>query len=294
MSLRSLLIRRRALYGINRRNVELVYAYNRRGDYPIADDKLLCKQYMVAAGVPVPETVVVCNGLFAVASTLDALAEEDQFVVKPANGGGGEGIVVVGERLGPGRWRRAGGSELTARVLHRHLAAIVLGAYSGELEDRAFVERRIVPHALYVDLWADGLCDVRVITLRGEPVIAMVRVPTAQSGGRANLHQGGLGLGIDLATGTTVRVVHRGRTIAAHPETGRPLLGLELPAWRETLDVARRAAAAVPLGYLGCDVVVDRVRGPLLLEINARPGLEIQNVNGVALGGALAARGLAR
>lgn len=292
MRLREVLGRRRALYGINRRNVEMVYAHNRRGDYPIADDKLLCKEHMVRAGVPVPETLVVCEGLFAIVRTLRALDDAEQFVVKPANGSGGEGIVVVGDRLGPGRWKRAGGAEVTDRELHRHLAAIVLGAFSGELEDRAFVERRIVPHPIYLDLWADGLCDVRIITLHGEPVIAMVRVPTAQSGGRANLHQGGLGLGIDLDTGKTTRALHRGRSVTTHPESGRPLVGLELPAWQDTVDVVRRAASAVPLGYLGCDVVVDRVLGPLLLEINARPGLEIQNVNGYGIGEALAARGL--
>jgi hypothetical protein len=31
--------------------------------------------------------------------------------------------------------------------------------------------------------------------------------------------------------------------------------------------------------FLGCDVVLDETSGPLLLEINIRPGLEIQNVN---------------
>ncbi len=279
------------VYGINRRNIELVYAHNPRGDYPLADDKLLCKERMVAAGVPVAETLVVCDGLFAIARTIAALEDTEQFVVKPANGSGGEGILVIGERLGPGRWRRAGGAEITARELHRHLAAIVLGAFSGQLDDRVFVERRIAPHPVYRELWSDGLCDVRIITLHATPIIAMVRVPTAQSGGRANLHQGGLGLAIDLDTGVTVRAVHRGVSVVSHPESRRPLVGLQLPDWKETLAVAIAAARAVPLGYLGCDVVVDVERGPQLLEINARPGLEIQNVCGYGLGQALAARG---
>ncbi len=60
-----------------------------------------------------------------------------------------------------------------------------------------------------------------------------------------------------------------------------------MPSWDGVKDVARRAAAAVPLGYLGCDVVVDEHRGPLILEINARPGLEIQNVHGYGLGRAI-------
>ncbi len=285
--LRRMVARRRELVGINRRNVELVYAHNPRRHYPIADDKLLAKQHLGRAGVPVPDTLVVCDGLFAIPRVLARLGKEAHFVVKPASGSGGQGILVVGERLSEPGWRRAGGAPLSAHELHRHLAEICLGAHSGQLDDRAFVEKRIVPHALFAELWADGLCDVRVITLHAGAVMAMIRVPTAQSGGRANLHQGGLGLAVDLASGRTFRAVHRGASVARHPETGGALLGLELPDWPGILSVACRAAAAVPLGYLGCDVVVDAERGPLVLEINARPGLEIQNVNGVGLGPAV-------
>lgn len=276
------------LYGINRRNVELVYAENARKDYPIADDKLLCKRHLAAAGVPVSDTMVVCDGLYAIPRVLARLADEQQFVIKPANGSGGDGILVIGDRIAPGVWRRAGGAEIDRRALHRHLAEVVLGAHTAMLADQAFVERRIRPHATLHGLWSDGLCDVRVITLRGAPVMAMIRVPTHESQGRANLHQGGLGLAIDLATGRTMRAVHRGKSIATHPESGAPLLGIQVPSWEGVKDVARRAAAAVPLGYLGCDVVVDEHRGPLILEINARPGLEIQNVHGYGLGRAIA------
>lgn len=279
---------RHELIGINRRNIELVYANNPRRHYPIADDKLLAKQILGAAGVPVSETLHVCDGLFAIPGVLAALAETDDVVVKPANGAGGQGILVLGERVGHGRWRRASGGELTAGELQRHLAEIILGSFTAMLADRAFVERRIRPHPLFHELWPEGLCDLRVITLAARPVMAMVRVPTRESDGRANLHQGGLGLAIDLRRGRTFRAVHRGRAVTHHPESEMPLLDLELPHWPEVLDVARRAAAAVPLGYLGCDVVVDQHRGPLVLEINARPGLEIQNVHGYGLARAIA------
>lgn len=273
--------------GINRRNLLLVYPHNDRRDYPLADDKLLAKERLAAGGVPVPETLAICDGLYAVPRTVEALLEGRDFVVKPANGAGGEGILVLAERLGPGRWRRAGGGTLDAGELQHRLADIVFGVYSNQLEDRAFVERRIDPHPFFRALWAEGLCDVRVITLRGRPVMSMIRVPTAESGGRANLHQGGLGVAVNLGSGRTTRGVHRGEAVERHPESGAPLVGLEVPAWPEVLEVARRAARSVPLGYLGVDVVVDRERGPLVLEINVRPGLEIQNVNGAGLGPAL-------
>lgn len=288
----ALLERRARVFGINRRNLTLVYPNNRRRDYPIADDKLLAKDRLHAAGVPVPETLATCDGLFAVRSVVESLRGRGRFVAKPANGSGGGGIVVVGEWLpDAGAWRRAGGRTITPAQLQRHLADIVFGVHSNQLEDRAFIERRVEPHPVFGALWADGLCDVRVITLRARPLMAMIRVPTAESGGRANLHQGGLGIAVDLETGVTVRALHHGRAVSVHPESAAPLLGVRLPHWHEILEVSRRSAGAVPLGYLGIDVVVDRDRGPLVLEINARPGLEIQNVNGRGLGDALTAAG---
>lgn len=280
---RALAERRRAVFGINRRNVELVYANNPRRFYPIADDKLLTKEVLTKAGVPVAETLAVCRGLFDVPRTLAAIADREHFVIKPANGSGGGGILVCGERIGEGAWRGPSGATVELGDIHKRLADIVFGAYSKELDDRAFVERRITPHEVYRALYADGLCDVRVIVLRGRPVMSMVRVPTLRSGGRANLHQGGIGIGIDLATGRSVSAVSKGHTLDRHPETGGELVGIELPVWTETLEVARRAAEAVPLGYLGVDVVVDEMLGPLILEVNARPGLEIQNVHGRGL-----------
>ncbi len=283
-----LLARRAGVVGINRRNLTLVYPNNARRDYPLADDKLLAKERFRAAGVPVPETLATCDGLYAVPGTVEALVGRGRFVVKPSNGSGGGGILVVGDwDAAAGGWRKSGGALVTPVTLARHLADIVFGVHSNQLEDRAFVERRVEPHALFASLWADGLCDVRVITLRTRPVMSMIRVPTAESGGRANLHQGGLGIALDLATGRTFRAVHHGRAVERHPESGAPLLGLQVPGWPAVLDTARRAAAAVPLGYLGIDVVVDVAAGPLVLEINARPGLEIQNVNGQGLTEAL-------
>ncbi|MGB8933360.1 MAG: sugar-transfer associated ATP-grasp domain-containing protein [Anaeromyxobacteraceae bacterium] len=278
--------------GINRRNLTLVYPNNPRHHYPYADDKLLAKECFARAGVPAPDTMAVCDGLFAVTGVVEGLRGKGGFVVKPANGSGGGGILVVGEwDAAADGWRKAGGQLVTPLQLQRHLADIVFGVHSNQLEDRAFVERRVVPDPLFATLWPDGLCDVRIITLHQVPVMSMIRVPTAESGGKANLHQGGLGIALDLETGRTTRAVHHGKAIERHPESGAPLVGLQVPRWGEVLAVARRAAGAVPLGYLGIDVVVDVERGPLVLEINARPGLEIQNINGAGLGPAVARAG---
>lgn len=288
-ALHAMLERRRVLVGINRRNIELIYPNNPRDHYLLADDKLLTKECLTAAGVPVPRTLAVCTDLADIPQAVERIGEEESFVIKPASSSGGQGIVVVTNKLADGLWRRASGTHLTGFALQQHLAEIIFGAYSGDHSDRAFIEERVTPHELFADLWADGLCDIRIITLATRPIMAMVRIPTTRSAGRANLHQGGIGLAIDLATGKSFRAWSQGTTLTVHPESGGALIGLTLPHWPDVLETARRAGAALPLGYLGTDIVVDAVRGPLVLEVNVRPGLEIQNVNGRALGTALEA-----
>ncbi|MEZ4380596.1 MAG: sugar-transfer associated ATP-grasp domain-containing protein [Nannocystaceae bacterium] len=274
------------IYGINRRNVELVYAHNPRRHYPLVDDKILCKERLAAAGVPLAPTIAICRGLFEVDATVRALAGRDNFVIKPASGSGGDGIIVLGAREG-GAWRTPKGRPVDADAIRQHLANITFGTFAKNLEDRALIEARIEPHALYDALWPDGVCDLRIIVLDGRPLLAMVRVPTRRSGGRANLHQGGIGVAVDIDRGETYRAVSKGRAIATHPESGERLVGRRLPLWGRCVEVALAAAAIVPLGYLGVDLCVDRRWGPVIIELNARPGLEIQNVCARTLGDAL-------
>jgi alpha-L-glutamate ligase-like protein len=113
--------------------------------------------------------------------------------------------------------------------------------------------------------------------------MAMLRLPTRESGGRANLHQGAIGAGVDLETGLTTRAVQRNRVTERHPDTRESVIGFRVPYWTQILAMSRRVSAATGMGYVGVDVVVDRRDGPLLLEANARPGLAIQIANGVGL-----------
>ena len=272
----------RDVVGINRRNVELVYRYNRRRDYPFVDDKILCKQQMEAVGVPVAPTVAICERLSEVSALVTDLQTRGQFVVKPAGGSGGDGILVIGDRTAQG-WKTARGRDVGADELRAHMANIVFGTFSRQLDDRILVEERIVPAPLFAEFFADGVSDLRLIFLKGQLLISMVRIPTRASGGRANLHQGGIGVAVDIETGQTTRAVSRGQSVTHHPETGGLLVGRQIPDWPVVREVGRRAALAVPLGYVGVDLVVDAVRGPLILELNARPGLEIQNINGFGL-----------
>lgn len=279
------------LVGINGRNLRVVYPHNARRHFPIADDKIVAKEWLSKAGVPVPDTLFVARSFVDLSGMERRLAELDEFVIKPANGSGGGGIVVViGRDVEPGsgpRWVTAGGARLSPGDLRRHAAEILFGSFTLDSPDAVLVEDRLVPHPVLSRLFPDGLSDVRVLSLRGTPFAAMVRVPTVASGGRANLHQGAIGLAVDLGTGVTTRALLRGERLERHPDTRAPLVGVELPDWATILEIAVRSAAAVPLGYLGVDIGLDARRGPVVLEINKRPGLEIQNVLGRGLRGVI-------
>lgn len=266
------------MLGINARNLLYVHGLNHRRHFPLADDKVLTKQVLSAAGVPVPGTLAILSNLAEVTHAKDRLTEAGEFVIKPANGRQGSGIVVITGNEG-GDFKRAGGATLSWDELKRAMGDILFGVYSIGRADRVLVERRIRPHPELGSLADLGLPDIRVILLRGQPVMAMMRVPTRASEGRANLHQGALGIAVRLDDGRAFRCVLKGRSTTAHPDNGAPVTGFDMPLWDDVLEVARRTARALPLTYLGVDVVLAEGEGALIMEVNVRPGLEIQNVN---------------
>ena len=125
----------------------------------------------------------------------------------------------------------------------------------------------------------EGIPDIRIITLLGYPAMAMLRLPTRISNGKANLHQGAIGVGIDLSTGKTLGGVFHNDTIDTHPDTLQPIAGIQVPYWDKILEIAAGCSELTGLGYLGVDIVLDKEHGPLMLELNARPGLNIQIAN---------------
>jgi alpha-L-glutamate ligase-like protein len=182
------------------------------------------------------------------------------------------------------RLLRPGGRTIEMGDVLYHAASIISGLYAlGGHDDVAMVEERLTVHPVLREVATEGVPDIRVIVYRGIPVMAMTRLPTRRSDGRANLHQGAVGVGIDIATGRTMHAVLTNTPVRRHPDTKHPLLDLELPDFATTLEIAVRATDVTGLGYVGADVVVDAVRGPVVLELNARPGLAVQLANRAGL-----------
>jgi alpha-L-glutamate ligase-like protein len=265
---------------MNVRNREFVSKYNDPALFPLLT-KARTKETLSTHGVPVPETLLVVHTKPDLGRLEAFLRDASQFVVKPASGFGGEGIVVVRGREG-GTFRTNQG-PMTPEEIVAHAQYIQTGAFANATSDEVLVEALVVQHPAMKDLVPEGLADVRVIAFQGFPVMAMARLPTHESGGRANLHSGAVGCGIQISLGRVTRATWHGRAVAKHPDTGAVLGGFAIPFWSQILEIAAQAQVASGLGYAGVDIVLDAKRGPLALEVNKRPGLEIQNANRAGL-----------
>ena len=279
-------LRKFGVLGLNERNAEFIMRLNPRRFYPRVDDKVITKELALAAGMSVPDLYGVIGNQGEVRRFREIVEGRERFVVKPAQGSGGDGIVVVtgrGKRKSD-KFRLASGMLVSQAEIEHHLSNIVGGQYSlSGNPDRVLIEYCVRFDPVFAEVSYQGVPDVRVIVYRGYPTMAMVRFPTRASDGKANLHQGAVGAGVDMAGGTTLDGVLNDEIVDEHPDTGALIAGLEIPSWDFILESAARSCEVTGLGYLGVDMVIDRDKGPLILEMNARPGLNIQIANRTGL-----------
>lgn len=284
-------LREAGVLGVNQRNSDYIMRLNPRRLYPRVDDKVITKRLALEAGMAVPELYGLIDSQARVRRLPEIVAERESFVVKPACGSGGDGILVITGRSQRKResYRLASGVLISQSELAHHVSNIVGGQYSlSGNPDTAIIEYCVQFDPMFAEVSYQGVPDVRVIVYRGYPVMAMVRLPTRSSDGKANLHQGAVGAGIDMSSGETLHGVLDNEVVDDHPDTGALIAGLFIRQWDFILQLAAKGCDVTGLGYLGVDIVIDRVRGPLILEMNARPGLSIQIANCSGLSGRMA------
>lgn len=271
------------ILGMNKRNHSYISRYNPRRLYPLVDDKLQTKRIALDAGVTVPELIGTIRAQHDVGRITELVKDWPGFCIKPARGSGGKGILVI-LRQQDDLFYKPNGSTCNGQDLERHVSNILAGLYSlGGKPDVALVEGLINFDDVFDGYSFEGVPDSRVIIFKGFPVMAMMRLSTAASDGKANLHQGAVGVGLCLRTGRALRAVQFGAPIRHHPDTGLDLYELKVPHWDTLLTLAASCYEMSGLGYIGTDMVLDKFRGPMLLELNARPGLAIQIANGRGL-----------
>jgi alpha-L-glutamate ligase-like protein len=284
-------LREAGVLGLNERNTDFIMRLNPRRLYPRVDDKVITKNLALKAGMAVPELYGVISNQGETNEFSDIVAERESFVVKPAQGSGGDGILVVTGRSHRKRdsFRLASGMLISRGEIAHHISNIVGGQYSlSGNRDKALIEYCVSFDPVFAELSYQGVPDIRVIVYRGYPAMAMVRLPTRASDGKANLHQGAVGAGVDMSLGETLTGVLDSEIVDEHPDTGALVAGLQIPQWDFILETAARGFEVTELGYLGVDMVIDRDLGPMILEMNARPGLNIQIANCTGLASRIA------
>ncbi|QQS61797.1 MAG: ATP-dependent zinc protease [Candidatus Moraniibacteriota bacterium] len=273
----------KSVLGMNARNLHFIRPNNLRKARILADNKLLSKKLFKKHGLPVPDLITSIK----THKDLEQFNWESlpsTFVLKPNRGFGGGGILVVyaKSKKDPLTWIKADGSKVGMYDLKEHIHNILDGSFSlSGTSDTAFFEERMRLSKTFKPYTFKGIPDIRVIVFNNVPVMAMLRLPTKESEGKANLQQGALGLGIDMASGVTTTAVYgkKARPVEYLPGTEMPLSGIKIPHWTEILHLAIEAQKVSGLGFLGADIAIDREKGPVFLELNSRPGLQIQVAN---------------
>lgn len=268
------------ILGLNARYLGYIRPHNKASAFDIADNKIATKLVCQKNEIPVPEMLAKFDNLKEL-EDFDFSTLPKSFVVKPVRGTKGGGIEIFYNKDKEGNWIKSNGKRVSLDELKNHCGDIIDGKYSMfSQRDTVLIEERIKPHKAFRYYTYKGTPDVRVIVFNNMPVMAMLRLPTERSQGKANLDLGGIGVGIDLAVGkTTNSISGKKGFIEFVPGTQIPLSGLKIPQWDKLLEYAVKAANACKLGFGGIDILIDNEKGPLIIEVNARPGLSIQLAN---------------
>ena len=271
-----------SIVGLNHRNFRLIYKLNNLFDYQLANDKIKAKDFLNCIKVPTSQTYQIYRGLYDLRNIVDDLKNYASFVVKPAKGSRGNGILIL-EQSEKGKYRSLSGKQYNPSELKYFIASIIFGKFSMGHQDHALIEKKLIPDSRIRALSYGGFADIRILFAREKLILAMLRLPTKTSDGKANLHQGGIGVGVDLKSGITTQAIFKNHLITKHPDIDAPLIGVQIPDWHRLIKISNLIAQKCPLKYIGIDLILEENDGPVVIEFNARPGLEIQNANQIGI-----------
>jgi alpha-L-glutamate ligase-like protein len=283
------------ILGLNRRNQEYIRPYNPPSAKKIADNKILTKRVLRKEGINTPEVYKLIRTKKQL-QFLDWDSLPKSFVIKPNKGTGGNGIIVFyGKKKGEYSWIRPNEKIMSQRDIILHMENILEGRFSmGSKKDIVIIEERVKTDPLLKQYSYKGVPDIRIICFNGIPIMAMMRLPTKRSNGTANLHSGAICTGIDIGTGITTYSMHMDPNSAISDtyeiieetidlKQNKTLSGIQIPNWSNLLEISLKCQRITGLGYIGVDIALDKYKGPVVFEVNARPGLGIQVANQAGL-----------
>ncbi len=286
------MVKRSEILGMNARNHLYQAKYNKAKAKKIGASKINTKASLKRNRLGIPKLFKMFKSEQAV-DKFDFTRLPESFVIKPSQGLGGEGIMVV-EHGGEfaGEWVTVDQQKVSVQDLRMHVKDILAGKFSRfDLPDNAFIEERVKVHPNFKPVSFQGTPDVGVLVFNRVPVMAFLRLPTKESHGKANMFQGAVACGIDMATGVTTKGIKHTKEIKFFPGTRRRLKGIKIPRWDRVLKLAVKTAGVVGLGFCRVDIALQPNKTksgklkskPMVLEINSQPGLKIQLANEAGL-----------
>jgi len=250
------------------------------GSWIVAHDKLTCYGVLQSLGYPVPRTQAVYRrgaefpGLTSFGDR-EALARalrgglEMPFFGKPARGIRSAGVLSV-------EGYDAATDEL--HLVHGNSVGVddLIGALDEYAEYGYLFQERIRQHPEVSAICGDAVATVRVIVLLTpdgpELYRGLWKVPTGNNVADNFWRDGNVLAALDLESGRVTRAVQGIgpdlSEIEQHPTTGKPLVGVTIPAWPTVRDVVLSASKVFPdLRMQAWDVAIG-ADGPVLVEVN--------------------------
>ncbi|MBR9690940.1 hypothetical protein GOV08_04620 [Candidatus Woesearchaeota archaeon] len=267
------------ILSLNIRNRNYIAKYNPAHLYSnLSKDKMKISFHQL--DIPTPKTYAIIENKNDIGLLDNIISDETSFVIKPTKGLGGEGIIIIDAKGKNPKRLFHSNKEINVSTIKNHIKHILEGQYANGNEDKAIIEEKIEVDDYFQKYFGEGVFDIRVIVFNGFPVMSMMRIPTKESKGFANIHKGAISMGLDISTGKSINPFWKagGGQIKYHPDTKKDLTKIKIRNWDEILKIACMAQGASKLNYAGVDVVLSK-KGPQVLEVNKRPGIEIQNAN---------------
>ncbi len=311
------------ILGNNARNLLYIKKFNDKKGIRLANNKLQTKDFLIERGIPFAKTYGIIANRKELYEFDFAYLPKKNFIVKPNHGSKGQWVYIVkyieeepiesptkeepipyAQSKLHQRWSQIKkvffqefdndhhhngkyqiwNELLTDQEFRRRLVDILDGKYSMTLwGDKIIIEEKLVAGELFKDFCEFGLADIRVIVFNLVPVATMIRVPTKDSGGKANLAQWGLWFGIEVGSGKITSLLWKNKIYKTKfPKKFAHFHNKKLPYWNDILFLSSKVQYFVNLWYLALDRVITN-EWPKLLEINARAWLEVQKVSDTKL-----------
>ena len=266
------------LLGLNARVLDYIKEYNDSTAKKMADSKIKTKEFLSAKWVSVVDTLLVVSNL----KELEKINLDDlklPFVVKPNAWFWGKWILIIDKKDASWNFVLNNWDVMTKKELLSHFQFILEWFFSLSWNrDKVIIEKKVILDSSIELLWKFWLPDLRVIVFNMVPVMAMFRIPTAESKWKANLHAWACWVWVDIATWKLTYITYKWKNVKSVPWIW-DVRWIELPNWEKVLETAVKVQQITKIWFLGCDIVLDKQDWPLLLEMNIRPGLSVQLAN---------------